>query len=398
MIKVKVLIVVMIALVNHTIGQESSNSTYTNTVKSSEKKTKSLINGIDKLSLTGWNKTHEAVRSQNIGWHYFAYFNAKLNEDKFTMSVKFKDDGEGDFEMGIGKRASFAGTAITLVKSKKRSFIKFYRLFDPSNPTEIIEARQVLTKTLDNKKEYLLSITKDVNNLIVRLIYNDGDIFECTTNTSAIGRQWGYPTIWSITGQCMVSEFDFLMPYAENRDPKLLIFGDSFIEGNSIRENKKERYSALLARELGEENVVLLGRGGESSSSLLNRFYQQVDWFEDAKYCLLAIGTNDSNFEIYKGNMKIMIAYLKSKNIIPILVTVTYRGDKRVNSAFIAQSNSWVRNLGEKYIDMSLAVTVIGDETLWRTGFQKTDKVHPSITGHLFMYRRVEYDAPFLFK
>jgi len=362
-----------------------------------EKKTENLINGTDKLSLIGWTYSNGIVQSQNTGWDNFAFYNVNLNEDKFTLAVKLKDISGGDFEMGIGKRASISGTAVTLAKEGLNSYVKFYQLSDASNPTESTGTKQTLPFDLSSNRDYMLSIAKNVNDFTVNVISDIGEEFEFTTNTPAIGSKWGYPSIWSIVGQCEASEFDYSMPYVQNRDPKLLIFGDSFIEGNSITADKDKRYAALLADDLDIEQTLLLGKGGETTTSLLGRFYQQVDWYEDAKYCLLAIGTNDTVFATYQTNINLMVAYLKSKNIIPILVTVTYRGDSD-NSAFITQTNPWVRSLGERFIDMSLAVTETGDETSWRAGFQLGDLVHPSIIGHDYMYRRILFDSQFLLK
>ena len=363
------------------------------------KKTENLINGVSDFSLINWTNVNDTLQSQSASWSNFAYYDADLNEDLFSSSVKLKAINTGDFEMGIGRRASIAGTAVTLKKDGTGSYIVYYNMTSTSSPTQ--KDIDILSTPLENDKEYVLKITKLVPNITqlkVELIYPDGEIYEITKSATTLGTSmWGYPAIFCNTGQCEAYDFSFNMPYARNRDPKLLIFGDSFIEGNSIPAQKDERYAALLTDDLGSDECVLLGKGGESTTSVLGRFYEQVDWFEDAKYCLIALGTNDYVFETYQSNINAMISYLEDKNITPILVTVTSRDDND-NTAFQSDANSWIRSSDYLYIDFSLAVTEVGDERTWRSGFRLSDQVHPSTTGHLYMYRRIKFDAPYLFK
>ena len=247
--------------------------------------------------------------------------------------------------------------------------------------------------------EYFLKITKDQtdpNKLNIYLQYPDGEeVTHSALDSATKGSEWGYPSIYCITGTCQSWKPIFTMNY--KRDCKLIAFGDSFLEGNSIRLNKDDRYIALLAQDLGVNEIPILSRGGESTITVLNRIYQQIDWYKEAKYCLIALGTNDTVFATYQTNILSIIAYLKSYGIIPILVTVTHRSDVD-NTTFQTSANAWVRGLGELYVDMSLAVSEVGDETTWRSGFQLGDNVHPSITGHDYMYRRIKRDAQYLYK
>jgi lysophospholipase L1-like esterase len=358
----------------------------------SGKLTPNLIMSINELSLLNWELDVNIVRSTATGWSNYAYYNSDLNEDKFSLACKVKDIGGGYFEIGIGKRATLSGTAITLRYDESGSYLCFWGMTSYSSPTELTAFRQVIP-TLNSGQEYLIKVTKDVNLVSVELIYDDGTTFEY--ETSELGFYfWGFPTIYCIEGQCEASSFNFSMPY--NRAPKIIVFGDSFVEGNSISDNKDMRYSALLAEDVGTDDVVLLGKGGETTTSVLPRFYKQVEWYQGAKYAIIALGTNDYDFSVYKENILKMVLFLKKNNIIPVLVTVTNRQDTS-NTDFQSVVNPYVRSLGEKYIDMSLAISEDGDETLWRDDFQKDDNVHPSITGHEYMYRRIKFDAPYLF-
>jgi lysophospholipase L1-like esterase len=361
-----------------------------------EKKTENLESGIDALSVLNWTKVGDVLQSQSNGFTSYASLPKYTNEDKFTMTTKIKAINAGDFEVGFGKQSHTSGTVITLEKTDTNSYLKFWKMGSVSAPIESVSERQTLPIGLENNKEYLVSYTKNINDIEIEIIYPTGDVYNHTTSTLE-SYSWGFPSIYSITGQAEVSDFSLSMPYARNRDPKLLIVGDSFIEGNSSPTHKELRYSQLIANEIGEKECVILGRGGESTSSVLLRIYHQIDWFEDAKYCLLALCTNDTSLSVYTARIGTVISLLRTKNIIPILVTCTYRSDTN-NATFQSQVNAWIRGSGHRYIDMVLAVTNPGDETSWKTGYLLSDGVHPSVAGHAAMFSRVKYDAPYLFQ
>lgn len=351
-----------------------------------------LITSISQLSTTGWTISDEVADSNLNGWNNYIFYNKNLNEDKYKMSVVVSDTTTGYFEIAVGKRAAISGTAVSLCYDETGSYLKFYILTNALAPTEILSFRQTLVTSLANNTKYCISLKKNVNALDVELFYETGEVITYTVPNTSAGFSWGFPSVWAIAGDTRLHRFDFAMPY--KRNPKVLVYGDSFIEGNSIVNDKDKRYGALLSSAVGEDEVILLGKGGESTISIQDRFYPQTDWFNYAKYCIIALGTNDNNFSTYQTNIIKMINYLIAYNIIPILVTVTSRTDWD-NSVFQAQVNAWVRASGYRYIDMSYAVSEPGtNERVWKTGLQLGDNIHPSIAGHAAMFNRIKFDIP----
>ena len=74
---------------------------------------------------------------------------------------------------------------------------------------------------------------------------------------------------------------------------------------------------------------------------------------------MLALGTNNNVFATYKVYLDAAISRIKENGQIPVLVTVTPRPDAEGSTAyadFRVAANSYIRALGERYVDMNLAV------------------------------------------
>lgn len=177
--------------------------------------------------------------------------------------------------------------------------------------------------------------------------------------------------------------------------PVLSIFGDSFVEGNLLSfhgARRDSRWCALLAGRLGVEKVLIDGKGGERmSEAFFKRFKIENNWYR-TPYVIIALGTNNnSDFDEYTTWMEKTINHVKSNGQTPILVTVTPRKDYDFATT-AARINAWVRNSGERYIDIHRAVTEDGNPAQWREGLVMYDGIHPTPAGYQAIFARVCQD------
>jgi hypothetical protein len=150
----------------------------------------------------------------------------------------------------------------------------------------------------------------------------------------------------------------------------------------------------MVSDRIGHESIAIMGRGGETTSSLNSRFRRELQWFSKAQFGLLAIGVNDTNFESWKKVMLLNIMEMRNSNMIPILVTLSPRSDRQ---EFIKLVNNWIRNTYEGlYVDVSKSVAV--DDVRWLPGMCLGDSIHPSAEGHQAIFNRFEIELPFLFR
>lgn len=354
-----------------------------------------LESGIDKLNLS--NCVIQSGAIQIIGNGNFisrrAYFPSETTLDEideiFDVKV-YRFDVNGLFRIGIGKQSAIAGTLVEFTGNDTSSSVKVYKM---NNTTLTFIKKYDLPFIIDTSSVYTIKVGKRVRNLIIEIssdneyYYNDSLSYP----TPFFGSLWGRPFIACNTGEIEVSNFMLCTPL--NISPKVSVWGDSFIEGNSLDE-VEDRYVSLIKDSIGYQNISIMGRGGENSSSIVSRFSKETEWFANSKYALLAIGVNDNNFTIWKTNMENHIDTLKKRNIIPIIATLTPRSDRL---SFISQANNWIRNnYNGAYVDLNKAISANG--VTWDSAMVMTDNIHPTPLGHLKMLERIRLEAPYIFR
>ena len=293
-------------------------------------------------------------------------------------------------EMGGGVQIN--GTTVTI-----------YRLNGNLNGYEVHEIL-TLPFNLLSGNSYLLSVEKtDALNLTYKVVSADAEFSvtynkeELDSTARRVAVAWGTPFFGVVNGTVKVN--NVLLSCKYNSITKVGICGDSFIEGASmIGYGLENRWCALLAENIGSEFCPIISKGGEViDAAFFTRFKVENEWY-NSPYVILSLGTNHAtaaSVTTYKTYMKQSIDYLKARNQIPILVTVTPRTGVDYNT-ITKVMNDWIKASGELYIDMHKAVTVFGSPSVWKAGYVQTDGVHPTKEGHAAMFRQVMIDCPFL--
>lgn len=366
----------------------------------SESKSDIFVKGFDNFFVSGtWSREDNNLIVTGGGFTQARHI-VDTYEDEFTMSCKVMvtSDSDDNFETGIGKTSITPGYTdrwITLCKNASGSFLKTYYRVDGSY-TEQTNVRQILAEPLLVGNWYVLQMTKttDAKSSITGNLYNDktGELLASfTTNEAAYA--WGYPVLINITGQAKFTGFS--MYYPKNNYPKIAIYGDSFIEGDTIRNTKNLRYSALLQEIVGKKGCIILGHGGATSKSDNMRTLSQIEKI-NSSYAILAYGNNDADWDTWWTYIEYMLKLCKLTDTTPVFVTVTPRVGQ--NDAYITKIttiNDWIRSSGYSYIDANKACTI--DGLTWRSGYVMDDGVHPTVLGHKAIFDRINIDCSFLF-
>ena len=99
----------------------------------------------------------------------------------------------------------------------------------------------------------------------------------------------------------------------------VLLIGDSFIEGNSLVEDKDKRYSTLISDEL-QGSAFINGYGGGVSNEGITWLNSYLIDIVHLQYATLVFGMNERDLDIWKSNALQIMDILKN-NITPVLVT-----------------------------------------------------------------------------
>ena len=257
----------------------------------------------------------------------------------------------------------------------------------------------------DDNKEVYVSITDGTDTYsgwFKRYVFANSDNVPSNKFCQDICKMWGKPFIACESGSIKVTN----VAYASIYEPisKITIFGDSYIEGGSLVGEGtswlQNRFAAKIAKDVGIKNVALMCEAGMSlNDKIIAEFKKANEWFY-SQYVWIELGANCQGLGVSAFTQKIstIVEYLKGNGQIPILITINPRTDLGASyQTFREGVNAWVRNSGERYVDISKAVSDSADGN-WIPSYVLKDGVHPTIEGHAAIYRRAKLDVPEIFE
>ena len=379
----------MVCLIDEKYEEEQTLDTW------SPRRTKMIATMEDFQSLSG--ATQEEDGWSLLGTGSFVrnlHYNVDTYMEKIKMSASFRikalDSGVLSFSFGKYLNAGTYGE-IRITEG----FFQLWYEYSGGGSTKYYE--QALTGfTMAVGAELVLTISKIAESVTYSVTDGTNTISKTVLRTEKdlMCLMHARPYVGITSGQVLLKNISVSSDY----DPvysKIGMWGDSFFEGSTmVSYGLQNRYGAKLAEAVGPLYCPIFGRGGRAlDASLWNEFQIENEWFRP-KYGFIGLGTNNLDFNSYAGYVLTIVDYLKQRNQIPVLVTVTPRPG---NSAFLAQANPFIKSLGERYVDMNKAVTIPGDPNTWVSGYVQGDLVHPSVAGHNAMFERIKIDLPELF-
>lgn len=306
-------------------------------------------------------------------------------EDDFDLSAQITPltgDGDGYFEIVIGKFMGISGTLCAIGKDSGGNYYAIYSV--DGNNTPQLSNKYYFTQTLEyglNKKISVIFKKRTTSDgyFYVTLIDAAGNIFESPAlHPATYG--WGAIRAYVNTGTAKIENVQFGYPLDLN-DIKLLIWGHSFVEGNSIAGYKDKRWCALLRDDIGQKNVAIMGLGGARLIDLDLHYTKEAEWLNSGRYAILMFGTNDTDTSGNVDYMEWMNNYLRSMGIRPIWSTIAPvypDGDvKPTLEAYIENHFDYV-DIRPAFYDANGQL----DENMFLP-----DHVHPSIACHEKIYQ-----------
>ncbi len=268
-----------------------------------------------------------------------------------------------------------------------------------TNTLPDVAIEKSMTLPIVPERKYLMEVVRDtVRYHTFRITDTITGQSEEVTNDYVSTRKFsighGYTGVVAFGGDFTINRLDCASH--EPAKPRLALYGDSFIEASTLLLDGglDKRYASLLKTKL-DGSIHINGRGGEASTQLVSKIKSDFSSVT-ADYTVLAIGTNDSDFNLLQSNIIKLIEVIESKGSIPILMTLT-KITAFDRTAFMNAVNQWIINSGYLYVDANLATTLNNDRITQNTTMFFADGVHPNTTGHEAIYNRFLLDVPEVF-
>ncbi len=309
------------------------------------------------------------------------YFNENIATEDFDFIAKLKVTTLGHFGLCRDDTAGY-GTSVSIngnnVEVRKVNSTTGTIILTEALPFNIVENTSYVIRFYKQNKDVIFSIISETGDYFSKK-------FEYNDLTANFGRNWGKPSVFCMSGAIVIDKV--YIRKSVYKQEKILVFGDSLIEGWGVISDLSKRYVALFQTLIGKENLFISGRGGESTTSIISRFNLELAKYAEVDYVLIALGTNDNTLSTYQNNINSLINSVKNARKIPIIVTIT----PRPGTYPLTSINYFVRNQSELYIDINKSINN-GTETSWNSMYVNADSTHPNIAGNKKMFGRMMYD------
>ena len=258
-----------------------------------------------------------------------------------------------------------------------------------------------ISKRTDSQSYYNIEIYDIVGNKDVFTRVGTSGATPVDTSDEGAGSETGY--FWGVVSAFMfygtsMTLRDLSFGYPIHDELQCIVIGHSYIEGNSISGAKDKRFAYLLMKDIGLDNTLILGLGGESATGVLSYIDQYCDWFSNAKYCLINLGGNDiwnrpQDQDIFYNKCLIIDKKLKDAGITPIWITVNYGYDHAFNKDNDTINDRLIENLDA----VDIRACFLDENGNEDESKYLPDHAHPTIATHHVIYESLRGQCGELF-
>ena len=207
------------------------------------------------------------------------------------------------------------------------------------------------------------------------------------------GMGWGSPGVICLSGG--VTFKNLIYNVANFKNPKAIIIGDSITQGVNMGANTeiKYRYASLIRDNIYNGKALICGRGGDTSSGVIERLNNLYSLGFSAPITIITIGTNErGSVSNWKTNIDSIVALVEAHNSIPVICV-----PPACSSSFsaIQEMRDYILEKNYNTIRFDIATTVNRDGETCDTSLF-TDGVHPNKEGGIRMYNQAKIELGLL--
>lgn len=341
-----------------------------------------IINGEEFTNTCGLDGMGQQVESK-----YRTY------SDEFNLSATIKPmafDENGEFECSVGKvQLSYSSsTLVSIGMDTNGCFLALSTIPEGSLQVECKYKKYLSGLTFQLGGKYKLSLEQRHSTFRfhnISLVDNNGVEYRYEQLEShwqeSVGDGWGNVTLLPTKGLCSISNVELSDPI-DYENLKLIVIGHSFVEGmNSTVASLDQRFASLLASSIGKPYCVVKGQGGATVASISTTLKNDLYRFQNAKYVIFCIGTNDPDNENVAKTLIYFDRLAKAFGMMPIWLTVTPARDGTTHQIL----NKTIRQFDD-YVDVA---TIFYNEDGSVNTSLFIDNVHPTIEGYRKIYEMI---------
>lgn len=340
--------------------------------------------GIGALTLSGFTSGGGVLSATGASsLSVLAEYNVDTCVRHFFMKVSFTLPIAGEVFLGKNSAGNPTGTLISISSDNN------LRIYSWQTTRTLVATIAITGITISNGGEYNVTWRKTgyAHSFSIERI-GAGTFtaaYEWPTQATLPGNAYGKPCVGIYSGTIEVSAFEFCN---NNLSAEFAIFGDSFCDATAYAAYYNANWPKQFKNRIGDGAVFVAARGGENINTIETRFNSEFSWLLNAKYVIIAIGTNTSSISSFTTRLNAMIAVIESRKAIPILTTVV----RTSQQADVNNINALVRSSGRPYIEFANALTTDSNNNVWKDGFVGADNIHPTTLGYNAMYDQLIYD------
>ncbi|MFP5084622.1 SGNH/GDSL hydrolase family protein [Acinetobacter pittii] len=234
----------------------------------------------------------------------------------------------------------------------------------------------------------IISLINKTTGAMYKLEYSD-------TTTGRYVQMHGRAGFLHLQGRAKFNNYLFKAFYPE--DLHVLFIGDSNMErAANVLPNMTWAFQLADMRRMNGDAGIAARSGDETPNFLKRKEFDLMRW--KPKYVVWALGTNDTDINVWRTNMAQNIADTLAIGATPILCTQVPRGS---NSNLHYQMDEEIRSgaFGNyKYIDLAKAVSLNNDGFTWNPAYNSGDNLHVNPAGQSRWVQQALIDTPELYR
>jgi lysophospholipase L1-like esterase len=304
--------------------------------------------------------------------------------DNWTQVIEFSptDISGGNYGIGVGMGAGSSQLSMVWYFSSTASIKGKFEVYNGSTSiSQQTTSNFTGTPTIGHRYRLTVTMRHGVISATVLDLTDNVSTGSWSYTIAPDASYWGYntsnPAIWSYTNYPPMYLYSW--QYKDNNlvAPKTAFLGDSITWGQKLTQFS-DRFGNIIFNQ-DYNRFSLFGGPGDNSTNVLSRIGEIYSVAPD--YCVMMIGSNDSNTTTYSNNMTSIISGLQGKGIVPIVCKIIPRVDKSV-ATYNTALDTVCSNLGLKAVDTYTPMSGGGTNGIDAT-LLAADQIHPNAAGHI---------------